>query len=135
MEATLNYTKKFDNSNLEVLVGYSFQSFQNYGRTVIGFGFENSGLGQIADDLENGAGIVQGAIGNTPYQQYGFSDAGLFLNQVLPKVNAGVELDAPSGVPVASLAGNLYDNTDELRNLLRSHKLQTSRQIFIYLYA
>lgn len=126
MEATLNYTKKFDNSNLEVLVGYSFQSFQNYGRTVIGFGFENSGLGQIADDLENGAGIVQGAIGNTPYQQYGFSDAGLFLNQVLPEVNAGVELDAPSGVPVASLAGNLYDNTDELQSYFGriNYKLQ-----------
>jgi len=126
LEATLNYTKEFDNSNLEVLVGYSFQSFQNYGRTVQGFGFEPNGLGRIADDLESAAGLVQGVIGNTPYQQYGFSDAGLFINQIIPEINSNVELTAPSGVPVNSVVGNLFDNTDELQSYFGriNYKLQ-----------
>ena len=126
MEATLNYTKDFENSNLEVLLGYSFQSFQNYGRTVQGFGFDPNGLGQIADDLETAAGIVQGAIGNTPYQQYGFSSAGLFINQIIPEINSNVELTAPTGVPAGSIVGNLFDNTDELQSFFGrvNYKLQ-----------
>ena len=116
MDVTLNYTKEFENSNLEVLVGYSYQSFQNDGRTVLGFGFNNSNLGQIINDLGSAAGIIEGSIGGTPYQQYGFSEAGLFLNQVLPEVNANVELDAPGGVPVTSVAANTFDTKDELQS-------------------
>ena len=116
MDLTLNYTKEFGNSNLEVLVGYSYQSFQNDGRTVQGFGFNNSNLGQIANDLGNAAGIIEGSIGGTPYQQYGFSGNGLFINQILPEINGGVELDAPSGVPVGTVTGNTFDNTDELQS-------------------
>ena len=116
MDLTLNYTKEFENSNLEILVGYSFQSFQNDGRTVLGFGFENSNLGIIADNLSNAAGIIEGSIGGTPYQQYGFSGNGLFINQILPEINGGVELAAPSGVPVSTVTGNTFDNTDELQS-------------------
>ncbi|MGC1472098.1 MAG: SusC/RagA family TonB-linked outer membrane protein [Psychroserpens sp.] len=116
MDLTLNYTKEFDNSNLEVLVGYSYQSFQEDGRTVLGFGFNSSSLGQIANDLQSAASVIQGSIGDAPYQQYGFSEAGLFLNQVLPEINAGVGLTAPSGVGVTSVAADTFNFKDELQS-------------------
>jgi iron complex outermembrane receptor protein len=115
LDLTINYTKEFENSNLEVLAGYSFQSFQNYGRTVNGFGLNTSNLGQMASNLENAANLIQGTIG-VPYQQYGFSSNGLFINQILPEINSNVTLPTPSGVPVNSVTGNFYNNTDELQS-------------------
>ncbi|WP_299054760.1 SusC/RagA family TonB-linked outer membrane protein [uncultured Polaribacter sp.] len=115
MDFTLNYTKEFENSNLEVLAGYSFQSFKNSGRTVLGFGLNSSNLGQMASNLENAANQIEGTI-NQPYQQYGYSSAGLFINQVLPTINSNISLTAPTGVGVNSVTGNTYNNTDELQS-------------------
>ncbi|TXD83139.1 SusC/RagA family TonB-linked outer membrane protein [Subsaximicrobium wynnwilliamsii] len=116
MDLTLNYTKEFKNSSLEVLLGYSYQSFQNSGRTVLGYGMNSNNLGQIATNLENAANIIEGSIGGTPFQQYGFSSAGLFINQILPTINGNVEIGAPSGVPVNTVTGNTFDFTDELQS-------------------
>jgi iron complex outermembrane receptor protein len=116
LDITLNYTKDFGNSNLEVLAGYSFQSFRNYGRTIQGFGLNTSNLAEMANNLENAADLIQGSIGDTPYQQYGFSSNGLFINQILPIINSDVSLTSPSGIPVNSVTGNFFDNTDELQS-------------------
>ena len=116
MDLTLNYTKDLENSNLEVLVGYSFQSFKNYGQTVQGFGLNTNNLGDMATNLQNSADIIEGAIGDNAYQQYGYSSAGLFINQILPSINANVPLTSPTGVPVNSVTGNTYNNTDELQS-------------------
>lgn len=133
MDVTFNYTKEFENSNFEALVGYSYQSFQNYGRTVLGFGLNSSNLGQMASNLGNAAGIIQGAIGNTPYQQYGFSSNGLFINQIIPTINSNVPLGSPSGVPVNSVTGNLYDNTDELQSFFgRLNYILNDKYIFTF---
>jgi iron complex outermembrane receptor protein len=116
LDLTLNYTKEFENSNLEVLAGYSYQSFNNSGRTVLGFGLNSSDLSQMSSNIENAAGLIEGSIGNKPYQQYGFSSAGLFINQILPTINSNVALTSPTGIPVNSVTGNIYDNTDELQS-------------------
>jgi iron complex outermembrane receptor protein len=70
----------------------------------------------MANNLENAADLIQGSIGNTPYQQYGFSSDGLFINQILPIVNENVSLTPPSGIPVNSVTGNFFENTDELQS-------------------
>ena len=116
MDFTLNYTKEFENSNLEVLAGYSFQSFQSDGRTVLGFGLNSNNLSQMATNLESSANVIESAIGSNPYQQYGYSSAGLFINQVIPTINSNVSLASPSSVAVNSVTGNIFDNTDELQS-------------------
>ncbi len=115
MDITLNYTKDFENSNLEVLLGYSFQSFANDGITINGFGLNSTDFNKAVSNLENSADIIRNAIG-VPYQQFGYSANGLFINQILPVINGNVSLPTPSGVLVNSLTGDLYNNTDELQS-------------------
>ncbi len=116
MDLTLNYTKDFENSNLEVLVGYSFQSFQNYGSTINGFGLNSRDFNRAVSNLQNSAKIIGNSI-DVPYQQFGFSSNGLFINQIVPEINSNVSLSAPGGITVNSITGDLYDNTDELQSL------------------
>ena len=115
MDLTLNYTKAFDNSNLEILVGYSYQSFQNYGTTVNAFGLNAQNFNQAVSNLENSANIIGNAI-NVPYQQYGYGANGLFINQIIPEINSKVSVPSPAGVSVKSIIGDLYNNTDELQS-------------------
>lgn len=115
MDITLNYNKDFDNSNLEVLVGYSYQSFQNYGTTINGFGLNANNFNQAVSNLENSANIIDNSIG-VPYQQFGYSANGLFINQIIPEINSNVSLTAPGGIKVNSITGDLYNNTDELQS-------------------
>ena len=62
LEATLNYTKEFENSNLDVLVGYSFQDFGREGRNVQGWGFSTTNLDNMGTDLENSANTIESSI-------------------------------------------------------------------------
>lgn len=115
MDLTLNYNKDFANSNLEVLVGYSYQSFQNYGSTINGFGLNSRNFNSAVSNLENSAKIINNGI-NVPYQQFGYSSKGLFINQIVPEINSKVSLPAPDGISVNSITGDLYNNTDELQS-------------------
>jgi iron complex outermembrane receptor protein len=115
LDFTLNYNKEFTNSKLDFLVGYSYQKFQNYGRTINGWGFGTGNLDVMGQDLENAASTIEQSISSS-YQQYGFSNAGLFINQIVPDINSGVMVTAPNRLAVASVTGNYYDNTDELQS-------------------
>lgn len=115
MDLTLNYTKDFGNSNLEVLVGYSYQSFQNYGTTINGFGLNATNFGDAVSNLQNSSDVIEASI-NVPYQQYGYSADGLFINQIVPEINSNVSLTAPAGISVNSVTGDTYNNTDELQS-------------------
>jgi TonB-linked SusC/RagA family outer membrane protein len=115
MEVTLNYNKEFSNSTLDILGGYSYQQFQNYGRTINGFGFGTGNLDTMGDDLVNAANTIEGAISSS-YQQFGYSNAGLFVNQIVPEINSGVMVAAPNRLAVQSVTGDYYDNTDELQS-------------------
>ena len=116
MEITVNWDKEFENSKLDILAGYSYQSFQNYGRTINGFGFGTGNLDVMGQDLENSASLIEQSISSS-YQQYGYSNEGLFVNQIVPEINSGVMVRAPRGVLIQSVTGDYYDNTDELQSL------------------
>lgn len=115
MDITLDYTKDFGSSNLEVLLGYSFQSFQNYGNTINGFGLNARNFNDAVSNLKSSADIINNAI-NVPYQQFGYSANGLFINQIVPVINSNVSFPAPGGISVNSVTGDTYNNTDELQS-------------------
>ena len=115
MDVTLNYSKDFANSKLDFLVGYSFQQFQNYGRTINGFGFGTGNLDTMGNDLENSASTIEGSL-SVPYQQYAYSNAGLAINQIIPEINSNVMVTAPNRLAIQTVTGNFYDNTDELQS-------------------
>ncbi|UOB18805.1 SusC/RagA family TonB-linked outer membrane protein [Abyssalbus ytuae] len=116
LEATLNYKKEFENSNLDVLIGYSFQDFQRKGRNVIGWGYSTTDPEKMADDLEDTANAIEGIItGN--YQQYAIPNGSdeLYINRLFPDpFQAAVPLTlTPS---VKSIFADTFNNTDELQS-------------------
>ena len=115
MDVTLNYNKDFSNSKLDFLVGYSFQQFQNYGRTINGFGFGTGNLDTMGDDLENSASTIEDGL-SVPYQQYAYSNGGLAINQIIPEINSNVMVTAPNRIAIQTVTGDFYDNTDELQS-------------------
>ncbi|MFT4848246.1 MAG: TonB-linked SusC/RagA family outer membrane protein [Sediminicola sp.] len=114
VDFTLNYNKEFSNSKLDFLVGYSYQQFQNYGRTINGFGFGTGNLDTMGDDLVNSAQTIEQSI-STAYQQYGYSNAGLSVNQIVPEI-LSYDAIAPNRLAIQSVTGDYYDNTDELQS-------------------
>ncbi len=116
LEVTVNYNKDFGNSNLDALVGYSFQDFRRTGRNIQGWGFFTTELGEMVNDLENTANTIEGAI-NGSYQQYGFAPniEGTFVNRLFPEVVQD-NIGDVAGKRVRSLFTDTFDNTDELQS-------------------
>ncbi len=115
LTATLNYTKEFENSFLDVLVGYEFQDFGRDGRNVSGWGFSTTDLNQMGTDLEDAANTIEDQISGA-YQQYGFgtTDAEIFINRL-----DGGDLPttlAPQQIGVRSIFTDTFDFTDELQS-------------------
>ena len=117
LEGTLNYTKEFENSNVDVLVGYSFQDFHNEGRNAAGRGFSTRDLNQMGDDLEYVIGSANNAI-NGSFQQffYDINRENLFVNRLLPEVVAGEEVATNFDRRIDAITADIFDNTDELQS-------------------
>ncbi|MEM8926953.1 MAG: SusC/RagA family TonB-linked outer membrane protein [Bacteroidota bacterium] len=115
LTATLNYSKEFENSTLDVLIGYEFQDFGREGRNVSGWGFETTDLNQMGEDLEDSANIIEGQIDGA-YQQYGFGTnrSDIFINRLVPG-DLPTEL-APQQIKVRSIFTDTFDFTDELQS-------------------
>ncbi|GGD52994.1 SusC/RagA family TonB-linked outer membrane protein [Muriicola marianensis] len=117
LEATLNFRKDFGNSNIDALVGYSFQDFNVNGRNAQGRGFGTTELNQMGADLRetvNGAAsTIDGA-----YQQYyyGSNTTGLIVNRLQPVVVAGEEIGFAFNRLVRGMTADTFDNTDELQS-------------------
>ncbi|MGB8703848.1 MAG: TonB-dependent receptor, partial [Gillisia sp.] len=112
---TLNYTKEFENSKFEALLGYSYQSFLRKGKNVFGFGFDTTDLDQMSNQLQSSSDNIEGSISGR-YQQYGYTASnGLFVNRLFPEI-ATENLAGPSGIDVRSVAGDIYDYVDELQS-------------------
>lgn len=115
LDFTVNYNKEFENSRLDVLLGYSYQSFQNYGNTILGYGFNSPNSNSMISSLQNVNNIINGVI-DIPYQQYGFSSAGLFVNQIAPEINSNVPFTVNGIGGVRTVTANNFNNTDELQS-------------------
>ncbi|ULC59062.1 SusC/RagA family TonB-linked outer membrane protein [Flaviramulus sp. BrNp1-15] len=115
MELTLNYKKEFDNSNLDVLVGYSFQDFRREGININAWGFNTSSLTGMVDDIRSSANAIESRISG-PYQQYGIGSnlSQVFVNRLFPAI-ATDNINAPS-LAVNSIFADRFDNTDELQS-------------------
>ncbi|WP_185781962.1 SusC/RagA family TonB-linked outer membrane protein [Croceivirga lutea] len=115
LEATLNYTKEFENSNIDVLVGYSFQDFGREGRNVQGWGFSTTNLDNMGTDLENSANTIESSISGS-YQQFGIgtNQSEIFVNRLFPSVQT--DFIAPEQIAVRSIFADTFDFTDELQS-------------------
>ena len=121
MEITVNYTKEFENSNLDALVGYSFQDFNRNGANVQGFGYATSDLNQIVSATQQAYNNTRNLFDN--YQGYGvgaFQDNADAGNQfrilgLSPAVNTRTASSVPS-IPMDVLSVDTFNNTDELQS-------------------
>ena len=118
MEFTVNYKKEFENSDLDVIVGYSYQDFNRKGQNIIGQGYGPTGLNSIVDATENAYNATKNFANN--YQGYGigvFEDTGSDQFRVL-SLNPNVSdtaLPLPL-IPIDALGVDTFDNTDELQS-------------------
>ncbi|MEC7264108.1 MAG: TonB-dependent receptor, partial [Bacteroidota bacterium] len=113
LEATLNYKKDFDNSSLDVIVGYSFQDFQRKGFNSQGWQASSLEMNKMIDDLVENVDNVRNSISGA-YQQAGYAPNGSFINRIIP-FNDTETLTAPGGA-YTSVWVDTYDNTDELQS-------------------
>jgi len=114
MEFTLNYKKDFENSKLTALVGYSYQEFKTKGTNIYGWGFGTNNLDAMVSDLSSSSDEIRNRISGS-YQQYGYDADGLFITRLFPNITTD-NTGAPSGLKVNAIAGNTYNNTDELQS-------------------
>ena len=117
LEATLNYKKEFNNSNLDVLVGYSFQDFKTSGRNAASRGFTTTDLNGMVSDLQETVNGAQATISGS-FQQfyYGTNSSNLVVNRLFPTVVAGEEQNFGFNRKVRSIFVDAFDNTDELQS-------------------
>jgi len=113
LEATLNYRKEFDNSSLDVLVGYSFQDFQRSGFNSQGWRAPTTDLNEMGEALIEDVNKIQASI-DGPYQQAGFAPNGTFLNSINPFDDTAA-LGISSG-QYTSVWIDTFDNTDEIQS-------------------
>ncbi|MER3319836.1 MAG: SusC/RagA family TonB-linked outer membrane protein [Allomuricauda sp.] len=120
VELTLNYQKQFDNSNLDALIGYSFQDFNRKGQNMLGQGYGTSVLSEIVDMTNSAYDATYNLASN--YQAYGI---GTFQNDVdagdqfrilglTPNVNEST-LSLPT-ISMDAFTVDTFDNTDELQS-------------------
>ncbi|MEO2050721.1 MAG: SusC/RagA family TonB-linked outer membrane protein [Allomuricauda sp.] len=120
LEFTVNYRKEFENSNLDALVGFSYQDFNRKGQNILGQGFGTTNLGQIVAAANRAYDRTKNLASN--YQGYGI---GTFQNDVdagnqfrilglIPNVNETTG-SLPS-IPIDAFTVDTFDNTDELQS-------------------
>lgn len=115
LEGTLNYKKDFENTYLDVLVGYSFQDFHRDGRNIRGWGYATGDLNQMGDDLEESARAIENTISGR-YQQYGkgTNSNTIFVNRLFPET--ATDQIAAVSTPVQAIFADTFDFTDELQS-------------------
>jgi len=128
VELTLNYTKKMGSIDIDIVGGYSFQSFRNQWNWASARGFTSTEFGAMEDELRSSydAGVAgAGAVHNT-YNNWGVSNdlrngtetTGGFVSGI----NTGEGtlsqgyFTRPSGIGVEAIAANYYDQTDYLQS-------------------
>jgi iron complex outermembrane receptor protein len=117
IEATVNYTKELENSNFDVLVGYSFQDFNTTGRNSSGRGFSTSDLNEMGRDLiETVNGAASSITGDYQQYFYGTNHSSLKVNRLLPTVIAGESVAYNFKRNVQGMIADTFNNTDEIQS-------------------
>ncbi len=117
LEATVNWNKDFNDNNLDVLVGYSFQDFRTSGFNAAARGFGTSDLRKMQRDIrnvvDNAAATISGG-----YQQYfyGRNSNQLSVNRLFPMVVAGEQNAFGFNKLVEAMTADAFDNKDELQS-------------------
>ena len=115
LEATLSYVKAFENSNLDVVVGYAFQDFRTYGRNATGRGFGTSDLNEMGRDLLATVKDAQSTIdGNFQQFFYDVDDPSMTVNRLFP--NSSDQVAYQFSREISALYADTFDNTDELQS-------------------
>ena len=118
LEATLTYNKEYKNSKLEVLGGFSYQSFRNSGLYSGAWGFSSRDLDVMGSNLQDVvSGIAVELSGQ--YQQFGYAPnlTGVYVRGYdgLDFVSSSFSANT-STANINSLAVDTYDNTTELQS-------------------
>ncbi len=145
-EFTLNYRKKVGAVAIDLVGGYSVQSFRNQWSWVTGKGFTDpNNIGSIKDELRDSYDAVDGVIPGSLDQvhNWGFAtdirDGDTNVPGVSGFVN-GVENDAltktniaamPAGMTVGALTGNFFDQTDYLQSYFARGNFTISEKYII----
>nr|WP_298793481.1 SusC/RagA family TonB-linked outer membrane protein [uncultured Allomuricauda sp.] len=116
LEATLNYKKEFDNSNLDVIVGYAYQEFRNFGFNSAARGFGRTDLDLMGADIMQTVSDANASIDGS-FQQFYYAPnrPDLTINRLFPSSatdNVGFQFNRG----VQSLVFDNFDNTDELQS-------------------
>ena len=118
LEATLTYNKEYKNSKLEVLGGFSYQSFRNSGLYSGAWGFSSRDLDVMGSNLQDVVSGIAGEISGQ-YQQFGYAPnlTGVYVRGYdgLDFVSSSFSANT-STANVNSLAVDTYDNTTELQS-------------------
>jgi len=118
LEATLTYNKEYKNSKLEVLGGFSYQSFRNSGLYSGAWGFSSRDLDVMSSNLQDVVTGIAGEISGQ-YQQFGYAPnlTGVYVRGYdgLDFVSSSFSANT-STANVNSLAVDTYDNTTELQS-------------------
>jgi len=131
LEVTLNYDKTMGNIVLDVVGGYSVQSFHNKYFWATGRGFEDyESFDAMESALESSfdAGDAAASALASDYNNWGISDklktgdvlsSGGFVNGISFGDNGGFEtssFERPAGFNLGAMAANFFDQTDYLQS-------------------
>jgi len=129
VEFSLNYTKELGPGKLDMVAGYSYQSFSRDGLNAEGWGFSNYTSGDfegMENDLVGAIETLDGLAANAAngfYQQFGAGGdlrngaetSGGFVN-VLTSENIATNFFAAPGLNVSSITGDRFDFKDKLQS-------------------
>ncbi len=116
LEATLNYKKEFGDIGLDAIVGYTYQDFRSKGFNSQGWGIGNTNLNEMIEALEGSTNSIINALGDTPFQQFGYDSNGSFVNALFPEINNTGTLPSIGSGVYRSLWYDNFDNSDELQS-------------------
>ncbi len=116
-ELTVNWNKDFNDDNLDILLGYSYQDFRTSGLNAAGRGYATADLRKMQRDLRNTVNDAGRTIDGS-YQQYfyGVNNTQLQVNRLFPDVVAGEQIPFAFNKLVQGMVADSFDNTDELQS-------------------
>ena len=122
LEAFFNYTKELGNSKLTALLGYSYQNFDRSGVTTLGWGFADSNMDNMGDNLRFSSAMIKDFLQAQPsqatknYQQFGYSSTRFFVNSLVPQPRTSDLVSRLPDLNVNSVTQNRFEEFDELQS-------------------